>query len=423
MLKVKILGGGREVGRAAVGLRRGSGKLLLLDYGVNFDEEDRPRFPEHVRPSDLAGLVVTHAHLDHVGAAPLLYVSGRVSTVTTPLTKRLCELMIKDFIKISGYYLPYEEVDLINMLDGTSERPYGAEVSLKEYTIRLLNAGHIPGSAMVYVDAGGVRAVYTGDVNTIDTRLVSRAANSGLDADVLIIEGTYGWVKHPPRDLVEKELIDSVKEVTDRGGNVLIPAFSLGRAQEILTLLYERFGGEVFYDGMIRQIYDLLVSYPEYINRYEALVRSKEEFKAVVRPSQRRKIAEGKGNVAVASAGMLKGGPALYYLKKFAENPVNGVFMVSYQAPGTPGRFLLEDGAPSEEIGLVRARVQWFDFSSHAGVDGLLELVRGLKSLKHVVIVHTSEKAGSVFASKIREDLNDVSVYLPQNNEELTLEV
>ncbi|MEM2004578.1 MAG: MBL fold metallo-hydrolase [Zestosphaera sp.] len=423
MLKVRILGGGREVGRAAVGLQHGGGRLLLLDYGVNFDEEDKPRFPDHVRPSDVAGLALTHAHLDHVGAAPLLYVSGRVPVVTTSLTKRLCELMIKDFIKISGYYLPYEETDLSNMLDGTSEHPYGAEVGLEGYSVKLLNAGHIPGSMMVHVEVGGSRVLYTGDINTIDTRLVTRAANQGLDADVLIIEGTYGWTKHPPRELVEKELIDSVREVTDRGGNVLIPAFSLGRAQEILTLLYEKFGGDVFYDGMIRQIYDIFVSYPEYINRYESLIRSKEEFKAVVRSSQRRRIAEGRGNVIVASAGMLKGGPALYYLKRLAENPGNGVFMVSYQAPGTPGRSLLEDGVPSEEIGLVRARVQWFDFSSHAGVDGLLELVRGLKSLKHVVIVHTSERAGSVFASKIKESLNEVSVHLPQNGEELLLEV
>jgi len=423
VLRVRVLGGGREVGRAAVAVSLGDGRQsLLLDYGVNFDEEDKPRSPEHVKPSEVAGLVLTHAHLDHVGAAPMLHVTSKVSTVATALTKRLCEIMIKDFIKISGYYLPYEEVDLYNMIDSIQDYSYENEVQLGDYRVKLLNAGHIPGSSMAYVEVGEYSVVYTGDVNTIDTRLVSRASASGVKADVVIIEGTYGWIKHPPRELVEKEFLDAVKEVTDRGGNVLIPAFSLGRAQEILTLLYERFEGNVFYDGMIRQIYEVFISYPEYINKYEELLRSKEEFKPVVRPSQRRKIVDGRGNVIVASAGMLKGGPAVYYLKKLAGDPLNAVFMVSYQAPGTPGRHLLEDGIPSEDVGPVKARVQWFDFSSHAGVDGLLELLKSFSNVEHVVVVHTSEKAGKYFTEKIRETMKDVSVYLPHNNEEIMIE-
>jgi len=423
VLRVRVLGGGREVGRAAVAVSLGDGRQsLLLDYGVNFDEEDKPRFPEHVKPSEVAGLVLTHAHLDHVGAAPMLHVTSKVSTVATALTKRLCEIMIKDFIKISGYYLPYEEVDLYNMIDSIQDYSYENEVQLGDYRVKLLNAGHIPGSSMAYVEVGEYSVVYTGDVNTIDTRLVSRASASGVKADVVIIEGTYGWIRHPPRELVEREFLEAVEEVTDRGGNVLIPAFSLGRAQEILTLLYERFEGDVFYDGMIRQIYEVFISYPEYINKYEELLRSKEEFKPVVRPSQRRKIVDGRGNVIVASAGMLKGGPAVYYLKKLAGDPLNAVFMVSYQAPGTPGRHLLEDGIPSEDVGPVKARVQWFDFSSHAGVDGLLELLKSFSNVEHVVVVHTSEKAGKYFTEKIRETMKDVSVYLPHNNEEIMIE-
>lgn len=423
MLRVKVLGGGREVGRAAVSVGLDSSKQsLLLDYGVNFDEEDKPRFPEHVKPSEVAGLVLTHAHLDHVGAAPILHVTSRVPTVATALTKRLCEIMIKDFVKISGYYLPYEEVDLYNMIDSIPDYSYESEIHLGDYKVKLLNAGHIPGSSMAYVEVGESSLVYTGDVNTIDTRLVSRASVSGTRADVVIIEATYGWIRHPPRELVEKEFLDAVREVTDRGGNVLIPAFSLGRAQEILTLLYEGFEGSVFYDGMIRQIYEVFISYPEYINKYEELLKSKEEFKPVVRPSQRRKIVEGRGNVIVASAGMLKGGPAVYYLKKLAGNPLNAVFMVSYQAPGTPGRHLLEDGVPTEEVGPVKARVQWFDFSSHAGVDGLLQLLKNFREVKHVIVVHTNEKVGKQFTDKIKEAVDDVSVHLPHNNEELLLE-
>ncbi len=421
MLRVKVLGGGREVGRSAIALRYGEGKFLLLDYGVNFNEKDEPQFPEHLKPSEVAGLVISHAHLDHVGSAPMLYSSVKLPTVTTSITKALSEVMLKDFIKLSGYYLPFEELDVLSMLENTVESSYNTEHHMGEFTVKLLNAGHIPGSAMVYVEIDRHKILYTGDVNTIDTRLVPKANYEGLEAEVLIIEGTYGNITHPPREVVEKEFIDSVKEVTDAGGNVLIPAFSLGRSQEILGLLYEKFGGEVFYDGMVRQIYDVLISYPEFINKYDVVVKSMKEFKAVVKPSQRRRIVQSKGSVVVASAGMLKGGPAQYYLKKFSSNPKNAIFLVSYQAPGTPGRALLEEGVPLEDVGVVKARVQWFDFSSHAGVDGLLEIVKNVRGLEYVVIVHTNEDIGLEFKQKIEEIVGLDSVLLPSNGEELLI--
>jgi len=421
VLKVKVLGGGREVGRAAVALRYGEGRFLLLDYGVNFNENDEPQFPEHLKPSEVAGLAISHAHLDHVGSAPMLYSSVKLPAVMTPMTKALSEVMLKDFIKISGYYLPFEELDMLSMLDNSIEASYNVECRVGEFTVKLLNAGHIPGSAMIHVEVNGRKILYTGDVNTIDTRLVSKASYEGVEAEVLVIEGTYGNVKHPPREVVEKEFIDSVKEVTDSGGNVLIPAFSLGRSQEILGLLYERFGGDVFYDGMIRQIYDVLVSYPEFINKYDVLVKSMKEFKAVTKPSQRRRIVQSEGSVVVASAGMLKGGPAQYYLKKLSDNPKNAVFLVSYQAPKTPGRALLEEGTPLEDVGRVRARVQWFDFSSHAGVDGLLEIAKNVKGLGHVIIVHTNEDVGLEFKRRIEEIIGLDSVSLPSNGEEVLI--
>ncbi|MCC6047084.1 MAG: MBL fold metallo-hydrolase [Desulfurococcaceae archaeon] len=412
-LEIRVLGGGLEVGRTAIAVSSG-GRTVLLDYGVNFSESDAPQLPEHVRPSELSLVAVTHAHLDHVGAVPLLYTSrAQPVLIMNRPTKAFSEVLIKDFIKVSGYYLPFDEVDWYRAVEFVRYVETGEEVEVEGVTLRTFNAGHIPGSQAYLLDLGDFRVAYTGDVNTVDTRLVRGYDSYGLKADVLIIEGTYADVDHPDREEVERDFIESVREVVESGGNVLVPSFSLGRAQEVLTLLYERFsGGTVYYDGMVRTINSILVSYPEYVNRYELLVRALEEFEEVKSAGQRRKIVRSEGVVVVASAGMLKGGPALYYLKKFYDNPRNAVFLVSYQAPATPGRRLLEQGA-LEDLGPVRARVQWFDFSSHTGFSGLLRVIKSFQELEAVVVVHTNEAAYTL--AKSLE--GSYEVYIPRIGE------
>ncbi|MCD6340843.1 MAG: MBL fold metallo-hydrolase [Desulfurococcales archaeon] len=422
-IKIKILGGGREVGRAAVAVGS-NGKYVLLDYGINFDEKDIPQLPLHIRPNELVAVAVSHAHLDHIGALPMLYTSAKIPAVMTRVTKELSKIMLSDFLKISGYYLPYEQVDVEIMLDSTLDLYYDSEVSFSDYTLKLINAGHIPGSAMTLIEVGDTRILYTGDVNTINTRLVKGAFLDGIKADILITEGTYGNSIHPSREEIEKEFIESVREVIDEGGNVLIPAFSLGRSQEILLLLYEKLRwANVYYDGMVRVINDILVSHPEYLNRYDLLVRALKEFRMVRNSGERRKIVKSEGNIIVSSAGMLKGGPAVYYLKKIMDDPNNAVFLVSYQGPTTPGRSLLENGYLTEDGGQVKARVQWFDFSSHAGADGLIKLVKSVRGLSKVVLIHSEEETGLVFKEKLREILNDIDIYFPVNGDELLIDL
>jgi len=422
-VRVKVLGGGREVGRVAIAVGINE-KYVLLDYGVNFDEKDVPQLPLHIRPNELVAIAVSHAHLDHVGAVPMFFTAAKVPVVMTKLTKELSRIMLSDFLKISGYYLPYEQVDIEVMLDNTIDLYYGGEVSLSNYTLKLVNAGHIPGSAMTLIEVGDLRILYTGDVNTVDTRLVKAASLDGMEANVLIIEGTYGNSIHPSREEVEEEFIESVKEVVEKGGNVLVPAFRLWRSQEKRLLLYEKLRwANVYYDGMIRVINDVLISHPEYLNKYDVLVKALNEFRMVKNSSERRRIAKGEGNVIVSSAGMLKGGPAVYYLRKFMDNPNNAVFLVSYQGPATPGRSLLENGYLAEGEGLVKARVQWFDFSSHAGADGLIRLVKSLKNLSKVILIHSREEAGFALKEKLMEIFDGHDIYFPLNGDEILIDV
>jgi len=418
---VRVLGGGREVGRAAIALGC-RGRYLLLDYGVNFSENDIPQFPQHIRPSLVDGVVITHAHLDHVGAAPLIYLSAKVPAVATRVTKSLIRIMIEDFLKISGYYIPYEVEELNTMLDNVVELDYGGSFKVGDFNVTLLNAGHIPGSAMALIEVNGFKVLYTGDVNTVETKLVKPATFSDVHADVLITEATYGSTVHPPREFVERALINAIRDVVDGGGNVLIPVFGLGRSQEILTVLYEHTPElTVYYDGMVRHISEVIASYPEYINKYGSLINALKEFNMVKSSSERRRVLKERGVVIVASAGMLKGGPAYYYAKHLSDSGKNAIYLVSYQARGTPGRRLLEQGLLEEGGQRVKARIQWFDFSSHADVNGLTEIVRNVSGLRSVIVVHTENTVGQEYVAKVKGVRDDVEVYYPHNGDEITI--
>lgn len=420
-LNILVLGGGQEVGRTAIALGVQS-RYIVLDHGINFDEKDIPQFPNHIKPYLLDGMVLSHAHLDHIGAAPLIYSSVRIPTITSRLTKSLIRTMIEDFLKISGYYIPYEVNELENLLDNVIELDLGESLELSNYRIKLINAGHIPGSAMTLIELDGFNVIYTGDVNTVETKLVKPASLDGIKAEVAIIEATYGSSLHPLREDVERDFISAVREVIEDGGNVLIPVFSLGRAQEILCVLcYYLPYLTVYYDGMVRQISDILLSYPEYINRYELLTKALREYSMIRNQGERKRVIKERGVVIVASAGMLKGGPAVFYAKHLLSTSRNAIYLVSYQARGTPGRRLLEYGLLEERGSVVKARVQWFDFSSHADYEGLIKLLNDIKDLREVIVVHTNEDVGKEFVSRLTSLRNDLSVYLPRNGDSIKI--
>ncbi len=416
MARIVVLGSGREVGRAAI-LVESRGRGLLLDYGVNFDENDRPIFPGDVRPRDLDAVVLTHSHLDHVGAAPYLYSSVAPKLYATKITLEVTRLLLLDMIKLNGAYLPFDEKSVDDMLAAAEAVEYEQEVEAGGFSFKLLYSGHIPGSASVLVEVEGRRILYTSDVNVIDAKLVSPAKLNGVKADVVIIESTYGATNHPPRREVEERFYRSVKEVVESGGTVLVPAFSVARGQEIASILAERdFSHPVWIDGMIRQVAEVYAAHYKYLYLPSLLLKALSEFN-VVRGWQDRKKALKKPGVIIASAGMLKGGPSLYYMKKMAADKKNAVFLVSYQAAGTPGRMILEEGVFGEERIPVMARVEWFDFSSHIDQRGILQLLRKINGVEKVVLVHGEPRAQKVLAAKIKEELGIEDVEIPANGD------
>lgn len=418
MVSIKILGAGREVGRSAVLLEGGSG-ALLMDYGVNFDEKDQPVFPEHVRPKSLSAVILTHSHLDHVGASPMLYVSHRPPLFATPLTLDVTKILLYDMIKISGNALPYDEAVVNDMLVTATSIKYRETMSVDGISFTLLPAGHIPGSASVLAEIDGKRVLYTGDLNVVETKLMRPAELDGAEAETVIIESTYGATNHPPREATERRFYESLREVVEAGGVVLIPSFSVSRGQEILSVIAENDPPwSVWIDGMIREVSSIYLKYRDYLRLHALLEKAMREY-SIVRSHQDRKAAAREPGVIVASSGMLKGGPSLHYLKKIAENPKNGLFFVSFQGRGTPGREILETGFALSNLP-IRARVEWFDFSSHIDQRGILRVLRGIKGLERVVLVHGAPKAQEVLAAKIKEEIG-VEVLSPAVGETISL--
>jgi len=396
-VNIKVLGGGQEVGRSAILLKIG-GKSLLLDYGVML-EEDSPKFPLNYPPKLIDAIILTHAHLDHSGALPMLYISTPRPLYATKMTLSLSEVLIRDFIKISGYYIPYEFRDFRRMVKNAVLVKPEEEIYLDELLLRFSDAGHIPGSINVSISSGDTNVLYTGDFNMVNTCLLSSASINVKDADVIIIEGTYAIFNHPKRERVEKDFVSDVIEVIENDGNVLIPAFAVGRAQEIMCVLAKyNFDYKVYLDGMARTVAEILLEGLEFL-RDPRLFKRAFKKTTIVRGWEDRRNVIKQPCVIVSPAGMLKGGASVYYLRRLNKKKRNAIFFVSYQSKGTPGREILEEGTITNgrKPVKVKAKVKWFDFSSHCGKR---ELERGLKEVDpstKVIIVHSEKETGEIF--------------------------
>ncbi|MFP3310688.1 MAG: MBL fold metallo-hydrolase [Caldivirga sp.] len=396
MVTVEVLGGGGEVGRMAI-LVRGSRNTVLLDYGVNFDEEGRPIFPLHVRPRDLTAVVLSHAHLDHCGALPGLYVSSSPPLYTTPLTAELAELMFRDAVKLSGYYLPYEEEEIRNALRQAKPVNFNEAVELNGDSLMFLNAGHVPGSVMTLMSIDGYRILFTGDFNLASSNLLDGADlyNVPRDIDLVIMEATYAGGTHPPRERLEEEFIKAVKETLDDGGSVLIPSFTIGRTQELLLTLIRHDVTEVpiYVDGLARVANRVISKYPQFL-RDPNLYAKAMTYSTEIMGNYFRRNALRDQAVIITPAGMLKGGAAVYYLKRLGGDRRNAVILPSYQAPDSPGYDLLTKGVvrvDNEEI-RVNAKVYWFDFSAHSGLEELVNFIRYFSEGTNILIVHSSPR-------------------------------
>jgi putative mRNA 3-end processing factor len=378
-MEVQFLGGAREVGRSAL-LVDGS---LLLDFGVKTDSP--PQYPVGSARGSLSpdAVVASHGHLDHVGAVPsLLSGDARPPIHWTPPTAELAQLLARDTLKLHGGtpQCPFTEEDVRRVTEVSATHGYREPFEAAGYTVTVYDAGHIPGSAHVLVDDGETRLLYTGDFHTDDQRLVA-GSTARPEADVVVCESTYADVEHEPREEVEERFVESVRTALWEGGTVVVPAFAIGRTQEVM-LICAAHDIDCYVDGMGSEVTDILRRHPAFLRDPEAMRRAKSNARFVTgRDGQRKRIAD-QSTVIVTTAGMLSGGPAMTYVPEIYANPVNRICFSGYQVEDTPGRQLLETGG-AEIDGRhleVSAQVERYDFSAHADSDGLrafLDAYRG----------------------------------------------
>ncbi|EFW92250.1 beta-lactamase domain protein [Haladaptatus paucihalophilus DX253] len=400
-MNIQFLGGAHEVGRSAILVN----DSLLLDYGMLTGNP--PQYPVgDVNPD---AVVVSHGHLDHVGILPsLLSGDDRPPIHWTPPTYELTRILARDTLKLHGgsYDCPFTEAELKRVTQVSEPHGYRKSFEAAGHEITFYNAGHIPGSAHVLVDDGETRLLYTADFHTGDQRLLS-GTTARPDADVVLCESTYSDVEHDERAATEREFAESVKTTIWEGGTVVVPAFAIGRTQEML-MVCEAHDIDCYVDGMGKQVTRMLRQHPEFVRDPDALQRAISNARFVTgRNGQRKRIAR-KNTVIVTTSGMLSGGPAMTYIPEIRANPVNKITMTGYQVEGTPGRDLLETGRGEIDgrVMPVSAQVESYDFSAHADRDGLLEFLDSYRDA--TVLVNHGDRCAA-FAEELRADGYDAS--------------
>ncbi|MFL6423117.1 MAG: MBL fold metallo-hydrolase [Nitrososphaeraceae archaeon] len=403
-MKISVLGAAKEVGRSAF-LMKSENASILLDYGVLLRRE--PIYPVHVKPKDIDAVIVSHAHLDHSGFVPSLFLSqsSEIEVLGTLPTFELSQLLIEDMIKISGYYLPFEYIDLLTMVKHSKSLQYRQPYTIKDVTFTLHESGHILGGATVLLKHAKKHLFYTGDINTRGSKLL-RPADLDFDTvDLLIIESTYSQTEQAPRDQSERELLEYAHEVVERGGTLFIPAFSVERAQEIACVLKtNNFPHKVAMDGMALKANEIMMRHPTFLRDAEVFKRSVGEAEWITGWNRRKKIVK-EPCVIISPAGMLVGGSAVFYIQELAKNKKNGIALVSFQGERTPGRELLERRVATFDGKVVKcsADIKRFEFSGHNSRSELFEILDRLKGNPKVLTVHGDEMSCVKFAGEIRE--------------------
>lgn len=402
-MEIKILGAAKEVGRSAF-LVSNENSHILMDYGVLLKKE--PQFPLHVKPKDLQAVVLSHAHLDHSGFIPSLFLSSsKFPVLSTNPTIELSQLLIEDMIKISGFYLPFENIDLNRMLNSHKNLQYREPYNINETYITLYESGHVLGGSTIVVENKGKRIFYTGDINTRGSKIL-RPADLDIDEiHLMIIESTYSQTNQTPRPQSEKELLEFAYQIIENGGTLFIPAFSVERAQEIACVFKAyKFPHKIVMDGMALKVNEIMLKYPEYIRDPIIFKKYIEEVEWIRDWKSRRRLIK-EPCVIISPAGMLVGGSAIFYMQNIMMSEKNGIALVSYQGENTPGRMLLEKGTfkINGKIKKCLAEVKQFEFSGHNSRDELFEILDNIKGNPKVLTVHGDGNSCIKFAEEITE--------------------
>jgi metallo-beta-lactamase family protein len=414
-----------------------------------------------VSPKSIDHILLTHAHIDHIGMLPVYVRQGFASKVwTTPATAELCEISLLDaahlqeedarFANKKGFSkhkpaLPlYTVEDAQQAIRHLSAVDYESDLRLNDdVTVRFRDAGHILGSATVEAGIGGngkpMKILFSGDLGRYNS-LILRDPEPVESADYLVVESTYGDRKHPVEE-TEQEIADVVNSTARKGGILVIPAFALGRTQTLLYVLRELKNKQAIPDLPI------YVDSPMAINVTEVFCRHVPDFddearaafratgtcpvlcpnlRFVRNPKESQELNSVRfPSIIISASGMATGGRILHHLKYRLPEPRNTILFVGYQSAGTRGQ-LIKDGARTirihgEDIP-VRARIEMMEsFSGHADSTEILRWLGNFRQPPRTTfVVHGEPESSAALAAAIQKSLG-WKTHIPELGERVTL--
>ncbi|MBU1405420.1 MAG: MBL fold metallo-hydrolase [Proteobacteria bacterium] len=441
-----------------------NGKRILLDCGL-FQGKRKEAF-ELNRTGFCAGknldcLILSHAHIDHSGNIPCLVKKGfSGDIICTSATRDLCAVMLMD-----AAHIQEQDVEFANKLRKKNKQKEFEPLYTKEDVVvamdqfvgisynrkreilpgvhlTLVDAGHMMGSANVILDIHDqeknrdLRLVFSGDIGRAGIPIINDPAVLSEGADILIMESTYGNRQHPPYPESEKELERIVNETYKRGGTLLIPAFAVGRTQQLVYALHRLYlqrdipNLPIYVDSpLATRVTDIFRLHPETYDseirefllkdnhsnpfgfdtlRYTQSVEDSKELNFLREPA-----------IIISASGMMEGGRILHHLRSRIGDKKNTILVTGWQAPNTLGRRIVEGQETVKIFGEefpLRAKVETLTgFSGHADRDGLLAWAKAMqKKPSRTFVVHGEEEVAAIFAESLRTELGFAQVDIPE---------
>jgi metallo-beta-lactamase family protein len=441
-MKLQFLGAAGQVTGSSYLLTSNSGQSILIDCGLFQGDQELDKLnylPLDCDVKSISGMILTHAHLDHCGRLPrLLRQEFNAPIYMTAPTKDITEISLFDSAKIAKHSnkeeLIYEDTDVNQIINFFKTVEYETEFSIGDFKIIFRDAGHILGSASLEIKVDNQKIVFSGDLGNTPQDII-RPTELINEGDIVVMESTYGDKEHPKEDpsLVLQSEINAIEE---SGGTLLIPAFSIERAQELLHKI-----GHLKKDGKIRDETAIVFDSPMGEKVTQVFERYKEyynpEFKKdsiegdlfsfpglhVIDNRAERRVAEEsqEAKVIIAGSGMMNGGTILNYALEYLPLESTRILFVGYQAENTLGRKISEgeknvyiEGQPIT----IKANVnQTQAMSSHADQPRLLDWLKNIKGVKKVFLTHGEDPQRQVLSGKIKEEIGINDVILPILNQ------